>query len=128
MPTAQRKGLVKMVETLGREFVRRGMNIHAAKLRLYYLALRRGLATPGKMEVDVHWSEALVIEWFKLLRMTPYEKAYPVRPAQSHCIRCRDKPTNEGGGFQTERTFPGGWKVRCSNCGEAWLVLENSNR
>ena len=57
------------------------MHTHAAKLRVYYLALRRGLATPGRSEVDVHWSEALVIEWFKLLRMPPYENAYPVRPA-----------------------------------------------
>ena len=126
MPTAQRKGLVKMVEALGREFVRRGMNTHAAKLRVYYLALRRGLATPGRNEVDVHWSEALVVEWFKLLRMPPYQNAYPVRTAQSHCSRCKDRPTNEGGGFQTESTFPGGWKVRCSNCGEAWLVLEKN--
>ncbi len=64
MPTAQRKGLVKMVETLGREFVRRGMHTHAAKLRVYYLALRRGLATPGRSEVDVHWSESLVVECY----------------------------------------------------------------
>ncbi len=119
-----RPDLVKMVGVLGREFVRRGMHAHAAKLRIYYLALRRGLATPGKSEVDVHWSEALVVEWFKLLRMPPYEKAYPVRAAQSHCSRCKERPNNQGGSFQTESTFSGGWKVTCSNCGEAWLVLE----
>ncbi len=113
-----------MVGTLGREFVRREMHAHAAKLRIYHVALRRGLATPGRSEVDVHWSEALVVEWFKILQLPPYENAYSVRSAQSHCGRCKQRPNNEGGSFQTENTFPGGWKVRCSNCGEAWLVLE----
>jgi len=60
--------------------------------------------------------------------MPPYENAYPVRTAQSDCSRCKDRPTNEGGGFQTESTFPGGWKVRCSNCGEAWLVVKTSDQ
>jgi hypothetical protein len=34
--------LLKMVGAVGREFVRRGMHAHAAKLRIYYLALGRG--------------------------------------------------------------------------------------
>ncbi len=113
-----------MVDALGREFVRRGMHAHANKLRIYYLALRRGLATPGRREVDVHWSEVLVVEWFKLLLMSPYENAYPVRPSGSRCSRCKQVPNNEAATLQTESTFPGGWKVRCSKCGEAWLVLE----
>jgi hypothetical protein len=127
MRLVQRPRLLKMVGALGRAFVRRGMHAHAAKLRAYYVLLRRGLATPGKNEVDIRWSEALVIEWMKILRMPPYENAYPVRPAQSSCSRCRETPTNEAGGFQTESTFPGGWKVRCSTCGEAWLVLEGKS-
>jgi hypothetical protein len=119
--------LIKAVAVLGREFVRRGMHAHAAKLRLYYVALRRGWAASSRSEVDVHWSEDLVVEWCKILQLPPYEHAYPVRTAHSRCSRCKDRSNNEGGSSQTESTFLGGWKVRCSNCGEAWLVLETTS-
>jgi len=71
----RRPELVKMVGALGREFIRRGMHAHAAKLRIYYLALRRRLATPGRSEVDVHWSEVLVVEC--------YEQFGPMRTGDS---------------------------------------------
>jgi len=112
------------VAHVGRER-RRGR--HAAKLRLYYVALRRGWASSHRSKVDVHWSEDLVIEWCKILQLPPYQHAYPVRTPHSRCSRCKDRPNNEGGSFQTESTFPGGWKVRCSNCGEVWLVLETKS-
>lgn len=125
---AVRRGeLLKVVGALGREFVHRGMHVHAAKLRLYYVALRRGWASSHRSKVDVHWSEDLVIEWCKILQLPPYQHAYPVRTPHSRCSRCKDRPNNEGGSFQTESTFPGGWKVRCSNCGEVWLVLETKS-
>jgi len=120
----ERSQLARLVAVLGREFVRRRMHAHAGKLRVYYLALRRGLATTGRSEVDIHWSEELVVEWLKLLRIPPYESAYRVRTPQAPCSRCKARPDNQGGSFVTERTFPGGWKVRCINCGEVWLVLE----
>jgi hypothetical protein len=121
----ERSELAKLVEVLGHEFVRRGMHAHATKLRIYYFALRRGLATHARNEVDIRWSEDLVVEWLKLLRIPPYESAYRVRTAQSPCSRCKARPNNQGGSFVTESTFPGGWKVRCSSCGEVWLVLED---
>jgi len=125
---AVRRGeLLKTVAALGREFVHRGMHVHAAKLRLYYVALRRGWASSHRSKVDVHWSEDLVIEWCKILQLPPYQHAYPIRAPHSRYSRCKDRSNNEGGSFQTESTFPGGWKVRCSNCGEVWLVLETKS-
>ena len=125
---AVRRGeLLKTVAALGREFVHRGMHVHAAKLRLYYVALRRGWASSHRSKVDVHWSEDLVIEWCKILQLPPYQHAYPIRTPHSRCSHCKDRSNNEGGSFQTESTFPGGWKVRCSNCGEVWLVLETKS-
>jgi hypothetical protein len=100
------------------------MHQHAAKLRFYYLALQKGLVSRGKREVDVHWSEALVLEWFKLLRLPPFEHAYPVRTARSRCTQCAELPGQQGSSLHTESTFPGGWKVRCPQCGDTWLVLE----
>ncbi len=49
-----RAELLKFVVALGREFQHRGMHEHAKKLRLYYLAVKRGL-TVGVHEADLHW-------------------------------------------------------------------------
>jgi len=49
------------------------------------------------------------VEWFKILQLPPYQNVYLVRTAQAPCIRrCKERPNNEGGSFQTESTFPGG--------------------
>ena len=112
--------LLRRVEQLGREFVRRGMDVHARKLRIYYLALRHKLASPHKGEVDVRWSEERVQEWLKVLRMPPYEAAYEVRPRGSGCRRC-EKTGNDRTSIHTEQTFPGGAKMSCYACGDVWL-------
>jgi len=31
------------------------------------------------------WADAMVIEWAKILRLPPYEGAYPERPRMSKC-------------------------------------------
>lgn len=112
--------LLQRVERLGREFVRRGMDAHARKLRIYYLAVRHRLASPLTGEVDVRWSEERVLEWLKLLRLPPYESAYPVRPRGAGCPRC-EKSTNDRTALHTEQTFPGGSKMSCHACGAMWL-------
>ena len=112
--------LLRQVAQLGREFVRRGMDIHARKLRLYYLALRHRLASPGRREVDVRWSEELVLEWLKVLRLPPYEAAYEIRPRGAGCGRCQ-KTTNDRTALHTEQNFPGGAKMSCHACGAVWL-------
>jgi hypothetical protein len=115
-----REELLGTVERLGREFVRRGMAAHARKLRLYYLALRHRLASAGKHEVDVRWSEELVLEWFKVLRLPPFQHAYEVRPRGAGCGKCQ-KTTNDRTALHTEQSFPGGAKMSCYACGAVWL-------
>jgi hypothetical protein len=69
----------------------------------------------------------MVVEWFKLLRLPPYERAYPVQPPGSRCPRCPpgDGPVTE---VVTERTFPEGRKVACLACHAVWLELEPTTR
>lgn len=115
----RREQLLSYVELLGREFVHREMDAHARKLRLYYLALRHGL-TQGAFDVDVHWSEQMVLDWLKVLGVPPFESAYPRRPRRSACSRCKAVPSQQSV-IHTEMVFPGGSKVRCFTCGEVWI-------
>lgn len=114
--------LLRYVERLGAEFRRREMEAHLRKLRVYYLALRRGL-TQGRHELDVHWSEALVLEWLKLLQLPPFERAYEVRPGRSACRGCAQKRDHQSA-IHTELVFPGGAKMRCFSCGAIWIERE----
>ena len=114
--------LLRYVERLGEEFGRREMRAHLEKLRVYYLALKKGL-TRGRFELDVHWSEALVLEWLKLLRIAPFDRSYEVRPKKSPCKQCavaRDQQSV----IHTELVFPGGSKMRCFACGAVWIEPE----
>ena len=76
----ERAELLAMVKRLGAEFRRRGMHGHLGPLRLYWLALRHDLVEAERHGLHVQLSEELVVEWFKLLRLSPYERAYPVQP------------------------------------------------
>lgn len=115
----QRQMLLGYIKSLGQEFGRRRMGPHLQKLRLYYLALRHGLASPANV-VDVHWDEDLVVDWLKVLRLPPYETAYELRPRGSSCTRCAPRPQLQAI-TQTDRVFPGGAKIRCTLCGATWL-------
>ena len=126
--------LLDLVEVLGHEFERRGMRVQLEALRLYYLALKKQLVAPGD-SLRVAWSGDMTIEWLSLLRIEPYRHQYPVRDASYRCpcgARARTgavAPTSGDlshvarGTAQTETTFPGGYKARCSACREVWLVL-----
>lgn len=111
--------LLRYVERLGVEFLRREMDAHVKKLRVYYLALKRGL-TQGRHELDVHWSEALVIEWLKLLKLAPFDQAYEVRPKRAPCRACAQKRDHQSS-VHTDMVFPGGSKMRCFACGAVWI-------
>jgi hypothetical protein len=113
-----REVLLEYVERLGREFVRRRMPQHAQKLRLYYLALQRGLASP-RHEVDVRWSEPFVLEWLRTLKVPPYADAYPVRPSGAPCPRCAQRGAQSA--TRTELVFPGGVRMRCGTCETVWI-------
>jgi len=116
-----REVLLEHVRLLGREFVRRGMHAHAQKLRLYFLALERGLTSP-KRELDVHWSEPFTLEWLKTLRVGPYAQAYPLQPRGAPCPQCRQR--GQQSSTRTELVFPGGVRMRCGSCEAVWLEEE----
>jgi hypothetical protein len=119
-----RDALLAMVHRLGEEFRRRDMRTHLTPLRIYWLALRHGLVQDEAHALHLTLSEETVVEWFKLLRLPPYQQAYPVRPTGAPCPACGP----EGGELTTERTFPGGRKVVCLACRRAWLEVESSTR
>jgi hypothetical protein len=114
----ERAELLSMVKRLGAEFRKRRMHGHLAPLRLYWLALRHGLVQPERHGLHVQLSEEMIVEWFRLLRLPPYERAYPVQPPGSRCPSCRPG----------EGTFPEGRKVACLACRAAWLELEPPTR
>jgi len=111
-----------MVDTLGRALAERGLHRHVEELRVYWLALSRGLAGPGQ-RLNVGWSEALVVEWFRLLRLPPHAGDYPVQPPSSPCPRC-PRPAGHAVEVKTALTFPEGRKAVCTVCGTAWLELD----
>ena len=102
-PVLPRAQQLARVEALGREFVRRGMRDHAQRLRVYYLAVKKGLASPSG-EVDVKWNEPFVLEWLKMLQVAPFERAYELRGRGSRCTAC-PKSSNEAPSL-TEANFP----------------------
>ncbi|MGA9522978.1 MAG: hypothetical protein WBV82_16035 [Myxococcaceae bacterium] len=120
-----RSDLILLAVVLGRVFMRLGMKGHAHTLRLYFLALRHGLTQGQRHVVKVDWSEDAVLEWLKVLRVPPYQDAYPVRRRGSGCDRCAP-----GSGHPVEistlLTFAGGAKMGCRTCGRAWLELEDA--
>jgi len=117
-----RDELQQRVARLGREFARRGMESHARHLRLYYLGLRRGLLDGFRLEL--HWSCELIDEW---TRIFGWENGYDVRPARSRCRGCGGGSAPGNTGLYTEITFPGGYKVGCHQCGDAWIELEDDD-
>ncbi len=118
----ERHSLLAMVDTLGRALAERGLHRHVEELRVYWLALSRGLAGPGQ-RLNIGWSETLVVEWFRLLRLPPHADDYPVRPPSSPCPRC-PRPAGHAVEVKTALTFPEGRKAVCTVCGAAWLELD----
>lgn len=118
----ERHSLLAMVDTLGRALAERGLHRHVEELRVYWLALSRGLAGPGQ-RLTLGWSEALVVEWFRLLRLPPHAEDYLVRPPSSPCPRC-PLPPGHAVEVKTGLTFPEGRKAICTVCGTAWLELD----
>lgn len=121
----ERGTLAEWVVVLGKAFRRHGMKSHVRMLRLYFLALRHGLVQGERNAVKVEWSEDAVIEWLKILRVPPFENAYPIRPRGAACAKC---PRGDGHPVETTTlmTFAGGAKMGCRGCNEAWLELDGA--
>src|SRR5205823_3968631 len=112
-----REALLEHVVRLGKEFRRRRMGAHAHRLRVYFLALKRGLVAPAQ-PLEVKWGPTLVIEWMRTLRLQPYGKDLEVRPRGSNCARCEENERQPA--VATTVTFPGGARMKCA-CGLEWI-------
>lgn len=128
MRSAMERGLLtEWVVLLGRAFRQHGMRSHVRTLRLYFLALRHGLVQGERNALKIEWSEDAVLEWLRILRVPPFQQAYPVRPRGSRCARC---PAGDGHPVETTTlmTFTGGAKMGCRRCGDAWIELDGEVR
>lgn len=120
------------METLGKELERLGETRKVETLRIYYVAVLKGLDRGGA--VTIAWDEQTTIEWLGMLRLPPYERLYVVHPADFVCpcpagiapVRERrgDWSYLGQGTTFTERIFPGGVRLRCAGCEARWLVLD----
>lgn len=109
------------LEQLGREFTRRGMHRHAAKLRVFYAHFLRRQRELQPRE----WSETIVIEWLRLLRIPPFDTVYAVVPSGTmSCPYC--PPDGEIWDRFVKRVFEGGWLAECRRCARAWVVDERA--
>lgn len=115
--------LAVWTRALGREFVRRGMWSHAAKLRIYYLALKQELL-PVSGELNVSWSRDFVIDWMETLQLPPFDKRLASLPRGSRCPTCHLEPDRASPSAMVERNFPGGFRLICTKCSTRWLELE----
>ena len=120
-----RSSLLDLVVRLGQEFRRRNMGRHVEKLRVYYLAVREGLAASSRNAVELSWSEDLTLEWMRTLQIPPFEDAYPVKEHGVPCFRCNPEKGSSRGTPRTEAVYPGGARFSCETCGAKWLVLEH---
>lgn len=120
--SASNARLLELVTRLGAAFRARGMEEHARRLRLYWLAARHGLLK-GRNELDVTWSEAHVVDWLKALGVPPFEGALPVRAPGSGCPACPVEP-GVVPSARVDLVFPGGARLKCTTCGGQWVEGE----
>ncbi|HMJ14782.1 MAG TPA: hypothetical protein VK524_25395 [Polyangiaceae bacterium] len=110
-----------LIRAIAAEFQRHGMDSHLKLLRDYYRGYRAhkrwlsGLPRPP-------WHTELVIEWARIMRLPPFENAYPVLEHGAKCPTCTEKrdPLTDVG---IRVAWAGGWVIQCRRCGEAWLEL-----
>ena len=111
MTTAEQ---LDLAERVGKELVRLGLSKHVEHLRTYYRHVRAGRPPPNG-----GWTEGLVIEWAKTLRLRPYEDAYPVKARSSSC-GCSSPQT------YTKTVWPDGSVHTCGSCKLVWVELDRA--
>lgn len=116
MTTAQ---LAEAVAALGKAMRAQGMAAPLPSLRLFLLALRKGLTGDGH-RVQVDWSEQLVIDWCRALGVPPFD--VEVKEAGVPCLKCK-----AGKGGRPEPVpvirWDGGALLRCPVCDARWIAL-----
>lgn len=105
-----REDQLDLITRVGRELKRLELWDHVKLARRLYANVRAD-REPGRDE----WDYEMIEEWARLLRLPPFESAYPVRP---WAWRCCEKPKT-----YTATVWPEGWKSVCETCRAAWLTL-----
>ena len=114
MPFVQREFVV----ALGRELVSRGLVHQASAVRLYLIAMDRGLLD-RKRELYVHVTPSFIIDWCGTLQIPPHHELFSVRPVASRgCPSCGEDATTH-----VELSVPGRTRVRCKACSLRWVAL-----
>ena len=109
----ERAAELGLTARVGAEFVRLGLQEHAARARAHYRAVRAG-------RVSKEWTSALTLEWARMLRLPPHERHYRVLPRMSMCPDCTTSRK------LTQVVFPGGARFKCAACDGEWLELESA--
>lgn len=102
---------------LGREFVRRGMDRHAVRLRDYYRAWRANVRRPATPDA---WSDLDVVAWLGILQIAPFAGVFPERGSGVPCPACGAEPTMS----YVVTVFPGGALSQCRPCGRRFLLKD----
>ena len=106
----------QLVTSLGKAFTANGREDQAKELRLYFLALSKGLTRPDNA-LSLEWSERACLEWLGLYQVPPYHLTVEARPAPSRCTKCQAKSAEDLG------PLPKGRGYRCDGCQTVWLEL-----
>jgi len=116
-----RQELQELVSTLGKVCISIGRADLASQLRVYFLALSRGL-TDARGTLQLKWSEDAVTDWLGMLQVPPFSERFPVRGENARCSRCHPAPSPRAyQNLETVAQVPGGTGRRCKVCGERWL-------
>src|SRR2546428_675918 len=112
--------LRRFVEQLGKEFRRRGMDRHLRLLRAFY----RAEFVQSRRDSRA-WSFDLTLEWLALMRIGPFRRIYPVQARGAGCPTCSTRESRGAPAAWVEAAWPGGAKIRCNACGQAWLQIDD---
>lgn len=107
-----------LVEQLGRELVRRGLQDEARALRDFYA---RQVKVPPP---ERGWTVDVVLEWMARLQIGPLGTVYRVlhnKPMRCPFCNIRQDAKET---FLVETSWDGGAKMRCTRCKGGWVQLE----
>jgi hypothetical protein len=110
-----------IVLAIAAEFERHEMRDHLTLLRAFYRSYRahkRWLRVQDRPP----WDSEMVIEWARILRIPPFEHAYPVLENGATCPKCaaNKDPLADSA---VRMAWAGGWLMQCHRCSECWLQL-----
>lgn len=106
-----------LVIRLGRELVARGLSRQADAVRLYLIALDRGLLDV-KHTLSAHVTPDFLIDWCGLLQLPPHETRFELFNDGIGCPRCGADAVTYVEVSVLDRT-----RRRCTSCGTRWITI-----